>query len=183
VALHRPQHSRLPSSSDSRRRPCAAATPLNTGGDGSLSSWVEQEIKSRALNKTVYLLGRHPVDTMPRYFSLADALLVTLKKDPIFALTIPSKVQSYLACGKPIIAGLDGEGARVINESGSGMAAPSGDVNALAERVLRMYKMPKWGRDKMGSLARDYFEKHFERDRLLDRLDKWMEEEVSRCAS
>lgn len=56
------------------------------------------------------MLGRHLVEAMPRFFALADALLVTLKKETIFALTIPSKIQSYLACAKPIIAVLDGEG-------------------------------------------------------------------------
>ncbi len=55
---------------------------------------------------------------MPRFFALADALLVTLKPEPIFALTIPSKVQAYLACGRPIVAALDGEGARVVREAG-----------------------------------------------------------------
>ena len=58
--------------------------------------------------QTVHLLGRYPVEAMPNFFALSDVLLVTLKKEPIFALTIPSKVQSYLACAKPIIAALDG---------------------------------------------------------------------------
>jgi glycosyltransferase involved in cell wall biosynthesis len=146
-------------------------------GDGTMRSWVEEEVRARKLNDTVHLVGRHPVTTMPRFFSLADALLVILKKDPIFELTIPSKVQSYLACGKPVIAALDGEGARVIDESG-GMTVPSGDAEALAEIVLKMYKMPKQDREKMGQRARVYFEKHFERNNLLDQLDRWMKEEV-----
>jgi colanic acid biosynthesis glycosyl transferase WcaI len=148
-------------------------------GNGTMRSWVEEEVRARQLNDTVHLLGRHPVTTMPRFFSLADALLVILKKDPIFALTIPSKVQSYLACAKPIVAALDGEGAKVVEESGGGMTAPSGDAEALADIVLKMYKMPKPDREKMGRLAREYFEKHFERNTLLDRLDQWMREEVN----
>jgi glycosyltransferase involved in cell wall biosynthesis len=148
-------------------------------GDGTMRSWVEEEVRARRLDDIVYLLGRHPVMLMPHFLSLADALLVILKKDPIFALTIPSKVQSYLACGKPVIAALDGEGARVIEESG-GMTAPSGDAEALAEIVLKMYKMPKSRREKMGQLSREYFEEHFERNSLLDRLDGWMKEEVNK---
>jgi glycosyltransferase involved in cell wall biosynthesis len=148
-------------------------------GDGTMRSWVEEEIKARKLNDTVLLLGRHPVTFMPRFFSLADALLVILKKDPIFALTIPSKVQSYLACGKPIVAALDGEGARVIDESGGGMAVPSGDAEALAQIVMKMYKMPKPDCERMGQRARRYFEDHFERNALLDRLDHWMKEEAT----
>ena len=148
-------------------------------GNGTMRSWVEGEVRARNLNDAVYLLGRHPVTTMPRFFSLADALLVILKKDPIFALTIPSKVQSYLACGKPIVAALDGEGAKVVEESGGGLASPSGDADALADIVLRMYKMPKSDREKMGQRAREYFERHFERNNLLDQLDTWMKEEAN----
>ena len=68
---------------------------------------------------------------MPRYFALADALLVTLRNQPIFSLTIPAKVQSYLACGKPIIAALDGEGARVVQEAGAGLTAEAGRCSGV----------------------------------------------------
>ncbi|HWR26537.1 MAG TPA: glycosyltransferase family 4 protein, partial [candidate division Zixibacteria bacterium] len=80
-------------------------------GDGRLHRWLDEQVEVRGLRNTVHLIGRHPAETMPRFFALADALLVTLKKEPIFSLTIPSKVQSYLACAKPVIAALDGEGA------------------------------------------------------------------------
>jgi glycosyltransferase involved in cell wall biosynthesis len=149
-------------------------------GDGPKRSWVEERIKARGLEKTVHLLGRYPEQTMPRFFSLADALLVTLKKDPVFALTIPSKVQSYLACGRPIVAALDGEGARVIDESGGGVTVPAGDADALAEVVMKMYEMPKSELERMGRLSREYSEIHFERNTLLDKLDRWMKEEVGR---
>ena len=147
-------------------------------GDGPMRSWAEERIRTRGLEKTVHLLGRYPEEAMPRFFSLADVLLVTLKKDPVFAITIPSKIQSYLACGKPIVAALDGEGARVIEESGGGVAVPAGDADGLAEVVLKMYRMPKWDLENMGRFSREYSETHFERNALLDRLDRWMKEEV-----
>lgn len=147
-------------------------------GDGTMREWAEDTVRARALQGTVHLLGRYPAQSMPRFFSLADVLLVTLKQDPIFAITIPSKVQSYLACAKPIVAALEGEGARVVEESGSGMTAPSGDAEALAGVVLKMYKTPKPDREKMGRLGRVYFENNFERNNLLDQLDTWMREEV-----
>jgi glycosyltransferase involved in cell wall biosynthesis len=147
-------------------------------GDGPMRSWAEERIRSRGLEKTVHLLGRYPEQMMPRFFSLADVLLVTLKKDPVFAITIPSKVQSYLACGRPILAALDGEGARVIDESGGGVAVPAGDAKALAGAVLKMYGMPKSDLESIGRLSRAYSETHFERNTLLDRLDRWMKEEI-----
>jgi colanic acid biosynthesis glycosyl transferase WcaI len=125
-------------------------------------------------------LGRYPAEAMPGFFALADVLLVTLKKDPVFAVTIPSKIQSYLACGRPIVAAVDGEGARVIAESGGGLTVPAGDAEALAGVVLKMYAMPKPDLQKMGQLSRKYFERHFERSNLLDKLDHWIVEEVGR---
>ena len=145
-------------------------------GDGRMRQWVEEQIRERGLTETVHVLGRHPAEAMPHYFSLADVLLVTLRKEPIFALTIPSKVQSYLACAKPVIAALDGEGALVIAEARAGLACPAGDPKALADAVLAMYHMPETERQVMGLRGRSYFEKHFARTILLDRLEGWMQE-------
>jgi glycosyltransferase involved in cell wall biosynthesis len=155
-------------------------------GDGRMRPWVEDQVRKRGLIGNVHLLGRHPVEAMPRYFSLADALLVTLRKEPIFELTIPSKVQSYLACAKPVIAALDGEGARVIREAGAGIACPAENPAALAKAVLALYSMSETEREAMGLSGRDYFEAHFERTMLLDRLEKWMkevQEELRQCVS
>lgn len=143
-------------------------------GDGRLGAWVGEQVRERGLTGSVHLLGRHPQESMPRYFALADALLVTLRKDPIFALTIPSKVQSYLACAKPIVAALDGEGARVVVESGAGRSAPAGDANGLAKAIMEIYRLSEQERTAMGLRGRQYYESHFDRNRLLDSLEGWM---------
>lgn len=143
-------------------------------GDGRLMTWVETEIGRRGLSSTVHLLGRHPVESMPRFFALADVMLVTLKREPIFALTIPAKVQSYLACAKPIIAALDGEGARIITDAGAGLAVPAESPEALAAAVLEMHQMGPAKRLAMGERGHRYFEQHFERDMLLRKLENWM---------
>jgi colanic acid biosynthesis glycosyl transferase WcaI len=145
-------------------------------GDGRMYSWVSTEVQRRGLEGTVHLLGRFPAETMPRYFALADVLLVTLRRRPIFALTIPSKVQSYLACAKPIIAALGGEGARVIQEAGAGLTPEPEDPKALADAVFAMYRMPEDARRAMGLRGRDYFDMHFDRGLLLERLERWMKE-------
>ncbi len=145
-------------------------------GDGRMRPWVEDQVRQRSLEKAIFLLGRYPVEAMPRFFSLADILLVTLKREPIFALTIPAKVQSYLACGKPIVGALDGEGARIIAEAGAGLSCPAENPAALAEAVLAIYRMSAAERQEMGIRGRVYYEKHFDRSMLLDRLDNWMGE-------
>ena len=145
-------------------------------GDGRRRAWVEDQVRARGLSGTVHLLGRYPPEAMPRFFALADALLVTLKREPIFALTIPAKVQSYLACSKPVIASLDGEGARVVQEAGAGLAGPAGDSAALADNALAMCHLSDPQRRAMGLRGRTYFEQHFERQMLLDRLEELMRE-------
>jgi colanic acid biosynthesis glycosyl transferase WcaI len=154
-------------------------------GDGHQRPWVAREIERRGLSGSVRLLGQHPVESMPAYFALADALLVTLRDDPVFALTIPSKIQSYQACGRPIVAALNGEGARAIEESGCGLTCPAGDGEGLARAVMALYRMPVEERERMGARGRAYFAANFERSRLLDRLEGWMRADAQRdaCAS
>jgi colanic acid biosynthesis glycosyl transferase WcaI len=140
-------------------------------GDGRMRPWVESQVAERGLGGQVHLLGRYPPQAMPGFFSLASALLVTLKREPIFALTIPSKVQPYLACGRPIVAALDGEGAGAIREAGAGLTCPAGDPVALAQTILAMYQLSEAERQTMGSQGRAYFEAHFESEMLLNRLE------------
>lgn len=147
-------------------------------GDGRQLEWVTEQIKSRELGNTVHLLGRHQPEAMPAFFAQADVMLMTLKKDPIFALTVPGKIQSYMACGKPIVAAIDGEGGRVIAEAGAGLASASGNAEALAQAVTTMYRMPREEREAMGKRGQQYCNKNFEREMLLDRLEGWMAEVV-----
>ncbi|GAB4143988.1 MAG: glycosyltransferase family 4 protein [Planctomycetaceae bacterium] len=151
-------------------------------GDGRQKSFVEQQIRERGLTDTVHLLGRRPVETMPRYFATADALLCTLSRDPIFSLTIPSKLQSYLACGKPILAALDGQGAKVVEESGSGLAVHAEDAAGLAKAAVQLCDKTNIERNSMGQNGRDYFLRHFEREMLLDRLEAMFAEQAGASA-
>lgn len=143
-------------------------------GDGRMRAWVERTVVERGLSSHFHLLGQYPVEDMSRFFSMADAMLVTLKKEPIFALTIPSKIQSYLACGRPIVAALDGEGAQIVREAGAGVTPPAEDPAALAEAVLALARMDRQEREAMGARGRRYFEQNFQRDMLIDRLIEWL---------
>ena len=142
-------------------------------GDGRRRVWLEAVVEKQQLHK-VHLLGSHAMERMPAYFSLADAMLVTLKDDPVMATTIPGKVQSYLACGKPVIGALNGAGATVIEESQAGYCVASGDTEALARAVLKMSQLNAAERQEMGRLARKYYEEHFDRDTLIQQLELWM---------
>lgn len=139
-------------------------------GDGRMAPWVRREVERRQLNETVLLPGRFPIERMPSFYRHADALLVSLKAEPIFALTIPGKLQSYLAEGLPILAMLDGEGADVVSRSGAGLASPAGNGAALAASVLEMMGMPREERRRMGENGLRLSETEFNRDRRIDEL-------------
>ncbi len=143
-------------------------------GDGRKKKWLEDEIVKQQLVSTVHLFGQKPLEDMPKYFAVADVLLATLKQDPIFALTIPSKIQSYLACGKAVVAAIDGETASVIKDSGGGVSVPAENAEKLAAAVLDLYSMSKEERIEMGDRGRQYFEEHFESDKLVNQLENWM---------
>lgn len=145
-------------------------------GDGRKASWVSEEIAKRGLTDSVHLLGRHPVASMPSWFAQADVMLVALRRDPVFSMTIPAKLQSYMACGRPVIAALEGEGARVVAVSGAGVAVPADDPSALAAAVLDLSNVSGEELAGMGARGREYFEGHFDRDLLLDRLEGWLRE-------
>jgi len=148
-------------------------------GDGRMREWAENEILNLGLSGNFHFLGRHPVEAMPTLIACADTLLVTLKKEPIFALTIPSKIQAYLACGRPVIAAIDGEGARIIDEAGAGVTAPGENPEALARAVVQMYETPGEVREEMGARGRAYYDANFDRNVLLDKLVLWMNELVA----
>jgi glycosyltransferase involved in cell wall biosynthesis len=143
-------------------------------GDGRMAEWVKDQVQQRNLCGQVHLLGRYPAKEIPKFFAQADVMLMTLKREPIFALTAPGKLQSYMACGKPIIAGLDGEGAKLVEESGAGLACPAESPEQLADRVLELYKMPPSVRHKFGESGKRYCLEHFDRRTLFDKLETMM---------
>ncbi|MDC6166164.1 glycosyltransferase family 4 protein [Paucibacter sp. XJ19-41] len=143
-------------------------------GDGRAAAQVREEIQRLGLSSTVFMLGRHPVERMPSFFAGASALLVSLKSDPIFSMTIPGKVQSYLAAGKPLLAMLDGEGARVIEASGAGHVASAGDARALANQALALANLPLERQLAMGQSGRSYCEAQFNRASLMTQLERWL---------
>lgn len=141
-------------------------------GEGRMGDWVQAELVRRQLDNVV-MLGRHPAEKMPSFFAAADALLVSLKSEPIFAMTVPGKVQSYLAAGKPVLGMLDGEGARVIRDAEAGLVAPAGDAAALARCVEAMSAMRPEERTRMAERGRACCEQEFNRAKLMDRLEEF----------
>ena len=138
-------------------------------GEGRDKARVLKKIKKNNLNN-FYFMGSFPPESMPEYFASADALLVSLKKSKIFSSTIPGKLQSYLACGKPIIASLDGIGAKIVNDASCGFSSDAENPLGLAHSIISFNKLKDIDRLKLGENGRKYYENEFERKKLLSKL-------------
>jgi colanic acid biosynthesis glycosyl transferase WcaI len=147
-------------------------------GDGRMRGWLEKEIQRRGLSSQVLLLGRFPVERMPDFYRRADALLVTLQDKAIFSMTIPGKLQSYLAAARPVVAALNGEGAQLIQQSGAGYVTASGNSVGLSEAVLRLSLLSDAERRLMGESGRKFSNLEFHRDRILSRLEQLLKKSV-----
>jgi colanic acid biosynthesis glycosyl transferase WcaI len=153
-------------------------------GDGSVAAWVRSEIARRGLQDRVLMLGRHPIERMPEFYRHASALLVSLKDEPIFAMTIPGKLQSYFAAGIPVVAMLNGEGADVVTRFGAGVTCAAGDSAALAAAVLKLASLPQQELRRMGANGSQASATEFDRHTLITRLEGWLERLVqSRAAT
>lgn len=141
-------------------------------GDGRAAEWARSEIARRGLEHRAIMLGRFPQSRMNSFFKRADALLVTLKRDPVFSMTVPGKVQTYMAAGLPILGMLDGEGARIIDESRCGLTGPAGDFTKLANNARLLASLGMKEREEMGSNGRAYAAREFDRTLLFDKLEK-----------
>ncbi len=148
-------------------------------GDGRKSDWLQAEVARRGLDKQVLLPGRFPVERMPSFYAHADALLVSLKRDPVFSMTIPGKLQSYLMAGVPLLGMLDGEGAAVIRDAQAGLTCEAGDGAGLAQAVLALAAMPTAERKQMGLNGREYAQQEFGRAQLMGRLEALLAEAVT----
>lgn len=138
-------------------------------GSGSRLDWLENQRQVHGLDNLA-LPGRFPMESMPQIFQRASALLVSLTDEPIFAQTIPSKIQAYLAAGRPIIASLNGEGAQIVLDSGAGFASAAEEVGPLVKNIRRLKALEVTERETMGRAGRAYFDEHFEMSRQVSVL-------------
>lgn len=146
-------------------------------GSGSRLEWMNEQKRVHALHN-LELVGRLPSESMPELFAKSEALLVTLKKDEIFTLTIPSKVQAYMAAGKPILAALDGEGARVVQLAGAGLCSPAGDATALASNIEQIYRCEPEKRSAYGAAGYRFFCDNYEMKSQCRRLVEIIQDRI-----
>ncbi|MBR5682088.1 MAG: glycosyltransferase [Ruminococcus sp.] len=142
-------------------------------GEGQELDNLKSYAKKEELENVIFH-GRKPSEEMPKYYGLADAMIVTLLPDPLISLTLPAKVQSYMAAGKPIIASADGEIPDVISESRCGFCAKADDEQDLVRAVKEFIASPE--RQELGENGRKYYSQHFAVDIVMDKLEDILRE-------
>jgi glycosyltransferase involved in cell wall biosynthesis len=140
-------------------------------GSGRKKEYLEVKTKKLNLSGHVFFLGQYPLDTMPWFMRMADVLLVSLKDELIFNLTVPSKVQFYMAQGKPILAVLNGDGADLVNEANCGISVPVNNSTLLKSAIHKLYQMPKEKLSEMGLNGKRYYECNFSKEDRMCQLD------------
>ena len=148
-------------------------------GSGSQSDWLKQEILKRKLTN-IQIPGRFPASEIPEILKQADVLLVSLVKDVTMSLTIPSKIQAYMSIGKPILAAMDGEAARLITQTGAGIATPAEEPQELAKAILLLRNASAEEKRKMGTNALNYFNRHFESNAVGLQLISYLKETIEK---
>lgn len=140
-------------------------------GDGMSRQWLEDAVKKAGLSDSFYFEGFKPIEDIPKYTDIADLLIGCLVKSDLLEATIPAKVMSYFAAGKPMVLAMDGEVRDLVsNTIKCGFAGSTEDSVALAANIKKIYDMPAKDRQQMGTRGRAYHFKHFERNIILNKL-------------
>ena len=146
-------------------------------GDGRYQHEFERQIDGLGVREKFIMIPRVPAEKVPEILSACDAGFISFNKTPLWENTIPAKLQSYMACGKAIIASASGETKRVIEEAECGVCCEIGDAEALAEGIKKLMNADS---KSMGIKAREYFEEHFDKKKLMDEMDKKLMEKIKK---
>lgn len=145
-------------------------------GDGRYLDILKEDIKVSSVEDYFNFIPRQKAEDIPKYIACADAQLITLSKNDVFAITLPAKTQSCFACGKPILVSADGEIQDIVNEAGAGLCSNAEDVSGLENNIIRFMNMSLDERIRLGENALYYAKTHFDKTKQMDRLDKVFKE-------
>lgn len=144
-------------------------------GDGRYLESFSAEVKKRGVADKFCMIPRKPAEQIPKFLAACDAAFLSFQNEELWKMTIPAKLQSYMACGMPVIASAQGEAERIIREAQCGMCCEIGSAKALAEAILEMRKADLI---QMGYNSRRYFEEHFDKKELMDQMENYFHESV-----
>ena len=140
-------------------------------GEGRYQEEFEKQIKKYAVEDKFIMIPRVSAEKIPIILSVCNAGFISFNKTPLWEMTIPAKLQSYMACGKAIVASASGETKRIVEEAGCGICTEIGDAKALAEGIRKMMDLDS---ESLGKKARVYFENKFNKKILMDVMDEFI---------
>lgn len=139
---------------------------------GSGSELARCKLLAQELNvDNVIFHGRHELNEMPAYYAASDAMLATFSDSPTLGLTLPRKIQSYMAASKPVLGAVVGEARRVINEAACGFCCAAEDAQSFSEVCLRFAQMDDKGRRTLGKKARAYYQANYSRELFFQKFE------------
>lgn len=140
-------------------------------GDGRMRKELEQMVRAEGLEENVIFYGNQKREDMPKFYKMADVLLITLRGNNEVGNTIPGKMQMYMTTGKTILGAINGGAKEVIEESHCGSCVPAGDYKGLARLMLSYIEHP-YQFVQCGKNARDYFKRHFTLEHFMNELER-----------
>ena len=141
-------------------------------GDGRKRRWIESYIADNQLQDNVFLYGNHPITEMPSWYAQADMLFLSLKSNEIFDLTVPAKLQAYMASAKPVLAMINGETARVIHDAKAGFATGADDIDGMCSLIKEHILPNRTSLTSLGTNALNYYMQHYHHDICMQHLDR-----------
>lgn len=147
---------------------------FNIIGNGRYEDKLKESIRKSMVQKYFNFIPRKPAKEIPKYLALSDAALITLSKSDVFAMTIPAKTQSCMACGIPIFAAADGEVQQIVREAQCGYYSDAGDGKGLALNIMRFAHQNPEERKEMSDNAIKYYSAHFDKRKLINQLERYL---------
>jgi len=146
---------------------------FNIVGDGRFKETLKAKVEESQVTDYFNFIDKQPATRIPEFMAVSDATLISLSKSKVFSITLPAKTQSCLACGVPVIVSADGEIQDVINKADAGVCSDAGDAKGLAENINKLVNMSAEKHKDMAQNAVDYYQKYFDKETLLNRMDQW----------
>ncbi|MGE6611533.1 glycosyltransferase family 4 protein [Peribacillus sp. NPDC076916] len=151
---------------------------FNIVGDGRYKETLVEMVKSNNVEDMFNFISKQPANRIPEFMAVSNAAFLCLTNNPLFAMTIPAKLQSYMACGIPIIASADGETSQIIKESNAGLSCPAGDIQKLSEIIIKISSKSSKELNEIGLNAKNYYDKNFNKEELLNKMDEHFKENL-----
>ncbi len=146
---------------------------FNIIGDGRYKEELMELVRKGDLEDMFNFIPKQPGTRIPKFMAASDVAFLCLTGGPLFSMTIPAKLQSYMACGIPIIASADGETDKIIKESNSGLCGAAGGSQILSDMIIELANESPEILTKLGANARNYYDNNFNKQELLNRIDKY----------